>query len=150
MNKTVKLADLFPLIRENLDAGGVTSFTVHGKSMTPMLSDSVDSVRIIKPTKPLKKYDIIFYTRNDGSFILHRIVGIKNGSYICRGDNQVQNETVESDQIIAVVTEYTKNGEWKSMDSLSHIIYSRLWVNTVIFRWVTRKGISFFNRFRKK
>ena len=146
MNKSVKLSDLFPLIKEQLDAGGVASFPIHGKSMMPMLRDRIDSVRIAKPDSNPQKYDIIFYTREDGSFILHRIVGIKNGIYICRGDNQIQNELVNEKQVIAYVTEYTKNGKWKKIDSVTQKIYSRFWVNTVIFRWLTKKAISFFRR----
>ncbi len=149
MNKSVKLSDLFPLIKEQLDAGGVASFPIHGKSMMPMLRDRMDSVRIAKPDSKPKKYDIIFYTREDGSFILHRIVGIKNGIYICRGDNQIQNELVNEKQIIAYVTEYTKNGEWKKTDSVAQKLYSRFWVNTVMFRWLTKKAISFFRRLFK-
>ena len=145
---------MLPLIEEQLESGGVTVFKIHGTSMKPMMQDRADSVRIKKPTDDIKKYDIIFYRRNDGQFVLHRVVGIKNNDFICRGDNQIIDEfPVRHENIIGIVTDYTKNGEFKSMDSLSQKIYSRFWVNTVIFRKMKRKlfllGHSFKNKFKR-
>ena len=76
--KTVTLEEMYPLISEQLSCNGTVTFTIHGISMTPMLRDGTDSVRISKADTPLKKYDIPFYRRADGSFILHRIVKVKD------------------------------------------------------------------------
>ena len=115
--------------------------------MLPLLCDRKDSVRLVKPTLAPKKYDIIFYKRNDGNYILHRIVAIKNRSFVCRGDNQVDNEyPVNPESVIAIVSEYNRKGKWKSVDSLSHIIYSRFWVNTMILRKIKRKVFSIFKK----
>ncbi len=131
---------MFPLINEQLESGGSTSFAIHGTSMKPMMKDRVDSVRIVKPTNPPKKYDIIFYRRSDGQFVLHRIVGVKDGGFICRGDNQTVDEfPVPSESIIGIVTDYTKNGKWQKIDRFSQKCYSRFWVNTVGIRRIKRK-----------
>lgn len=131
---------MLPIINEQLDAGGNAVFAIHGTSMKPMMKDRIDSVRIKKPTDAPQKYDIIFYRRDDGHFVLHRIVGVKNGSYICRGDNQIVDEfPVKNENIIGIVTDYTKNGSFKSIDCLSQKIYSRFWVNTVAFRKLKRR-----------
>lgn len=147
MNREVSLKDLFPLIDEQLKEGGFTVFAVHGTSMQPFLKDRESKVRLEKPKEAPKKYDVIFYTRPDGSFILHRIVGIKDGGFVCRGDNQTENEfSVSFDRVIATVTQYDRKGIWRSMDGLSQRIFARFWVNTVLFRKITRKTISFLRR----
>lgn len=142
---------MLPLINEQLNAGGNAVFAIHGTSMKPMMKDRIDSVRIIKPTEAPKKYDIIFYQRDDGGFVLHRIIGVKDGSFICRGDNQIIDEyPVKSESIIGIVTDYTKNGVFKSMDCFSQKLYSRLWVNTVLFRKIKRKAFVYGHNLKKR
>lgn len=155
MNRKIWLEDIFPLISEQLNSGGSASFTIRGTSMRPMLKDGIDSVKIVKPTKPLKKYDIIFYRRDDGTFILHRIVGTKDGDYICRGDNQTESEfPVRSDSVIGIVSEYTKNGKTIDFDSLRQTVYSRFTVNTVLLkkflRIIISKARKIKNSFKKE
>ena len=135
MNRTITLEEIFPLIQEQLETGGSASFISHGTSMKPLLKNGENKITLIKPTKDPKKYDIIFYRRDDGRFILHRIVDIKDGCYVCRGDNQFQDEfPVTKDSIIAVLIEYTKNGKTKKIDSFSQKLYARFWVNTMTMR----------------
>lgn len=146
---------MFPIIEEQLNAGGSASFAIHGTSMLPLLKDRSDSVRIIKPRSKPRKYDIIFYRRKDGSFILHRIVRVKKDGFVCRGDNQTINEfPVTEEMIIGVVEAYTNNGKWIGVNSAKHIIYSRFRVNTNAFLRLTRKIAfkinKFRNRFRRK
>ncbi len=137
MNKIVSLSDLYPLIKEQLENGGSASFTIRGISMTPMLKNGVDSVRIVSPQFPLKKYQIPFYRRADGSFILHRVIKIKKDGYVCRGDHQfVKEYGVTDDMIIGVTEAYTHNGQWKNMTSFSQRVYSFFRVNSAPVRFL--------------
>lgn len=145
MNKQIALDEMFPIISETIENGGVASFTIHGTSMLPLLHDRIDKVWISKPKQKLKKYDIIFYRLENYGFILHRIVKVKKDGYICRGDNHTDNEPLlDPNRVIAVVTEYERNGRKYSVDSLGHKVYSRFWVNTMIVRKVQRKIKSIF------
>ncbi len=144
MNNRLSLNEIFPIIQEQLESGGSAVFTIHGVSMLPMLKDGESKIRIIKPTKKPKKYDIIFYRRANGQFVLHRIVGIRRNGFICRGDNQIENEfPVGKDTVIGILTGYTKNGKWIDFDSFSQFIYSRRVVNTVFYRrakhWIKKR-----------
>lgn len=137
MNKTVSLSELYPLIKEQLSNGGSASFTIRGVSMMPMLKNGIDSVRIVSPSLPLKKYDIPFYRRDDGSFILHRVVKVTGDGYVCRGDHQFVNEKNVTDGMIIGVTEaYTHNGKWLETDSLHQKLYSRFRVGSAPIRFV--------------
>lgn len=136
MNKTITLEEIFPLIKEQLESGGRAAFISHGTSMKPLLKDGENKITLIKPLEEPRKYDIIFYRRSDGKFILHRIVGVKKDGFVCRGDNQFQNEfPVTKEQIIAVLSEYTKNGKQKKINCFSQKLYARFWVNTM---WIRR------------
>ncbi len=150
MNKSFCFSEMLPIIEEQLDSGGSAVFAIHGTSMKPMMKDRIDSVRIIKPTE-IKKYDIIFYRRDDGTFVLHRVVGIKDGGFVCRGDNQIIDEfPVKPESVIGIVTDYTKKGEWVKFGSSRQTFYSRFWVNTVIFRKIKRKAFLFAHNIKKK
>ena len=147
MNKTIPLKDIFPLIEEQLNQGGFTVLTIHGTSMLPFLRDGADEVRLEKPKAPPKKYDVIFYRRQSGEFILHRITAVKKDGLACRGDNQLDTEyPVDAGDVIAVMTQYNRKGDWKPMDCLWQRAYAIIWVNTVIIRKIFRKAISLLRR----
>ncbi len=147
MNKEIRLEDIFPLISEQLNKGGSAVFTIHGTSMLPFLKDRSHSVKLEKPEASPKKYDIIFYRRDDGDFILHRIVGVKKEGFVCRGDNQVDNEfPVRFDSVIGVVTQYKRNRGWKHMSCFTQSCFAYFWVNTMFLRKIKRKLFSLCKR----
>ncbi len=104
--------DLIPLIDEKLKEDGKVIFTPKGTSMLPTIVGDVDTVSLVKPKFPLAKYSIPLYKRDDGSYVLHRVIGRKDGCYTMRGDNQYFEEKgIREDQIVGVVITYTHNGE---------------------------------------
>ena len=65
---------------------------VTGGSMTPFLHNG-DTVYLDLPNSPLKKGDIVLYTRENGRYILHRIKKVNSdGSFIMVGDAQQELE----------------------------------------------------------
>ena len=103
MSKDVRLDDLMPLIREQLDKDERVQLMPQGTSMLPMLRPGTDTVVLEKPREPLRKYDIALYCRADGKYILHRIVRVGE-TYTALGDNLVVLEKgIRKEQIIAVV-----------------------------------------------
>ena len=112
MSKMVSMDAMIPLIKEKLNEDGKVIFTPKGTSMLPTIVGEVDTVSLVKPKFPLAKYSIPLYRRDDGSFVLHRVIGRTNGCYVMRGDNQfVKEKGIREDQIIGVVLTYTHNGE---------------------------------------
>ena len=85
---SANLEELLPLIQEEIDSGGKVRFKPRGRSMLPFLKEGRDEVVLVKPPERLKKYEIPFYRRRDGGFVLHRVVGLaSDGTYIMCGDN---------------------------------------------------------------
>ncbi len=147
MNKEIRLEDIFPLIDEQLNLGGSAVFTIHGTSMQPFLMDRKHSVRLEKAVSMPKKYDVILYRRDNGDFILHRIVGVKDGGFVCRGDNQVDDEfPVAAERVIGIVTQFRRNDNWKNMDCFAQRCFAFFWVNTMILRKIKRKLFSLFKK----
>ena len=123
----VWLDQLFPLIQERLAAGESVQFTPRGISMRPMIEGGRDQVVLSPLPEKLKKYDLPFYRRDDGHFVLHRIVKVGE-TYTCVGDHQLIYEPgVRRDQMIALATGLYRKGRYYSLDSFGYKLYSRLW-----------------------
>lgn len=130
MNERVTMEQMSPLIAEMLELNGRVTMTVVGYSMQPMLYNRRDTVTLIRPTFPLKKYDIPLYKMDDGRYFLHRIIKCHpDGSYTCRGDNNWNVESPVFDrQIIGVVESFVRNGkETQVKGSFLYFLYSRTW-----------------------
>lgn len=99
--------------------------TIVGVSMYPLLRKRKDSVHIIKITKPLKKNDVILYQRNDGKYVLHRLISIKNNKYVFCGDNQWQKEYgITDNHIIGIMVGYYRKEKYKSVNSFAFKVYT--------------------------
>ncbi len=117
---------LEPIIRKKISDGGTVVIEPKGTSMLPLIRQGIDKVELSPFTKRLKKYDIIFYKRKDGKFVLHRIINVRKNDYILRGDNQTINEPgVTDDMIIAVVTAIIKDGKVIKTDDKEYMRYSK-------------------------
>jgi len=85
--------ELGPFIEESVKAGKKVKLTVTGDSMYPLFKSRVDTVVLdIPKNKKPGKYDIVFYKRDNGRYILHRILKEKNGAFVIAGDNEVKKE----------------------------------------------------------
>ena len=127
-----------PLIREALDSGQSVRFYPRGISMLPMLRQDIDSV-VLSPVKGrLKKYDLPLYRRDDGKYVLHRVIAVSD-TYTCMGDNQFQKEPgLTHQQMIALVTGFTRNGKEHSVEDLPYRFYCRFWYYSRPIRFVWR------------
>lgn len=124
---SVRLAQLLPLMQERLAAGESVQFTPKGTSMRPMIEGGRDQVVLSPLPEVLRKYDLPLYRRENGQFVLHRIVGVGE-TYTCVGDNQFDlEEGLRQDQMIALATGFYRKGKFHSVDGLGYRIYCRAW-----------------------
>lgn len=139
MEHQKKIADVFlmgALAEEALLRGDTVRLIVTGNSMYPTLHHKRDTV-LIAPASTVKKYDITFHKRQDGRYILHRVVGIhSDGTYRIAGDNEEKPEPpVKREQILGVVTEFTRWGKKYSVKGFWYGFYVRIWCLLMPFRW---------------
>jgi len=124
----VGMEALSPLLEEVVRTGGTVEITVTGNSMLPMLRNRKSRVRL-SAADAVQIGDVPLYRRENGAYILHRIVGTENGKYICCGDHQWKLEKgIGHDQIVAVMTHFSKGNRWVSCRNPLYRCYWKIWL----------------------
>ena len=132
--RKINLEDLIPLIEEKLKEGNEVLFSPSGTSMLPSLKAGRDTVVLTTPKSRLKKYDIALYRRENGQYVLHRVIGVGD-SYTFIGDAQLECErNIKEEQIIALCTAYLRGGVRVELSSFRCRAFARLWHYTLPFR----------------
>lgn len=140
------MAAISPLIEEILAAGGTAEITVTGNSMYPMLKHRRSQVRLAAPGD-IRIGDIPLYRRDNGAYILHRIVGMEGEVCTCCGDHQWHMEKgIRTEQILAVVTGFKRENRWVSCENPIYRLYWRLWVGIRPLRRLVFGGIRRIKR----
>ncbi len=139
LEQDVSLHEVMPMIRSCLERGQTVTFRPRGTSMLPMLRHGKDRVTLSPATEKLKKYDLPLYQRDDGCFVLHRVLKAEE-TYTCIGDNQFSYEAgIRPDQIIALVTAFERDGKRYRVDQWQYKLYCRYWHYTRLPRRALRK-----------
>ena len=125
---TVPMDSLAQLIMLQLEKNKRANLTVTGCSMMPMLRHRKDQVVLIPLAGNCKPGDIILYRRENGRYVLHRIIRLIENGYICCGDNQAEEEIVMHDQLIAIVNSFIRNGKTYTVDDFWYRAYTLVWV----------------------
>ena len=113
-------------MKEQIDSGKTVVFSPDGTSMLPLIRPNIDRVMLKKAPEKLKKYDLPLYLREDGKFVLHRVVGVKEGGYTMCGDNQFEREYgVKNEQILALACGVYRENEFLPFDDKSYIKYCK-------------------------
>lgn len=117
MREQIELDELYPLMCEVIENGGTFRFYPRGVSMQPLLYQGKDSVELGK-AGDVKIGDAVFYRRDNGQFVLHRIVGVHKGLYSMCGDNQFHavEYGIRPDQILFKLVGYYKGDEYHSTE----------------------------------
>jgi len=139
-----ELSELWPIMEEKIMSGGKVKFHPKGTSMLPLLRQGIDSVELTKAPETLKKYDIPLYKRENGQFVLHRVVKVTKNGYVMCGDNQcVYEKYIQNDQILAVASGIYKGDKYISCMDKEYIRYSK----KQVFKKHIRSYLSKIKRF---
>ena len=148
MARMVDTTQYLDMVRELLaDGKTAVPVPVAGSSMHPFLHHG-DTVYLDIPTTPLKRGDIVLYSRPGGRYILHRIIKVNpDGSYIMMGDAQQEREWIESDAFIyARVTTALHKGKPMTPKSLRWKIFATAWMWVIPFRRKIVRFVTFINK----
>lgn len=150
--KTVRvpMESLVEVILLQLQTGENANLTVTGCSMMPMLRQYRDTVQLKPIDGMLRPGDIALYRRDNGRYILHRAIRLTAEGYLFCGDNQAELEPVRQDQLIALVSGYTKNGKKHNLDAMPYRLYRFVLVKLFGLRkyyiWLRRRAGRLRNR----
>ena len=104
MTRVVDTREYLDVLRGLTEEGKEVSLLISGSSMSPFLIHARDYVYFRKPDRELKKGDIVFFQRDSGQYVMHRICRVKEDGYYLVGDGQTQVEgPIRRDQIFGLI-----------------------------------------------
>jgi hypothetical protein len=133
-----------------LERDGFLVSKTNGESMRPLFRQNRDLVTVRPKNGRLKKYDVPLYRNHKGGYLLHRIIRVTDTGYIIRGDNTYVKEVVPEEDIVGVLTEFTRKNKHYTVENKGYKLYSRVWNFLYPLRSVTRKPRDKFRNFRRK
>lgn len=117
--------------------------------MNPFLVHGRDSACFKKPDRALKKGDMVFYQRENGQFVMHRIVGISPSGCDLLGDAQTQVERgVRREQIFGLVTRVRRKGRWLEPGHFWWFFFEKIWIHLIPLRRVILRLYTLLRRGR--
>lgn len=135
---------------ESLQRFGVLIYGNRGDSMCPLIREGRDKVVISpKPQGRLSKYDVPLYRRDDGKYVLHRIMKVRKNDYLICGDNRYYlEEGIDDHHIIGVMTGIIRNGETLRVSDSRYRLYVVVWCWRIPFliRRIALKARSFLRK----
>ena len=146
MRDFVDLAELYPLIKEVIENGGEFRLYPRGTSMEPMLHQGDDSVMLGK-ADDIAEGDVLFYKRQNGSFVIHRLIEKRNGTFTMCGDHQVGLEYgVKPSQVLGKVVGFYKGDVYHSITEPEYLEYTKKQISRFPFY---RKNPNIYSFLRK-
>lgn len=147
LDHMISAEELLPLIRERLAAGQIIQYLpFRGVSMLPLLRQGLDAVELSPLPEKLRKYDLPVYQYPSGKVVMHRVVGVKEGCYVCLGDNTYEYEYIRPEQLIALVSAVRRGEKRIPVTNPGYRLYSRFWVAVYPMRKIL---IRLKNRLRR-
>ena len=126
---------LIPELLALLEQTDSVPLTISGNSMTPFLAHGRDTVFLSKVTRPLKKGDMIFYRRQNGQYVLHRICRVHPDSFDLVGDAQTYIETgIRPEQVLAVVNTVRRKGRLLEKGHFWWDFFEMFWLRIIPLR----------------
>lgn len=132
------------MLRDLVNEGKECRLLISGSSMAPFLVHERDSIVFSKPDRELRRGDMVFYQRDNGQYVMHRILKVKpEGLYII-GDAQTEVEgPVKPEQVFALVTKVNRKGKWVGPGNFWWWFFSTVWLRLFPIRRLILKLYPF-------
>jgi signal peptidase I len=150
MSKLVPLksSDFFPLINMVFANGQTARITVTGQSMFPFLREGVDSVELSPVDyQGIFKGDIVLVQRDNGEYVLHRVIRKCFDVFYILGDGQIIIEgPIRSRRLLAKVKTVWRHERKIDCSRRTWRFLSQVWVYAFPFRRVFIKMHTLLKR----
>lgn len=134
--KLIDTAEYVSMLRELTEEGKEVSMLISGSSMSPFLIHQRDMIYFKKPDRKLKRGDMVFYQRDNGRFVMHRIWKVKTDGYYIVGDAQKEIEgPVREEQIFALITKVKRKEKWMGPGDFWWEFFEHIWLRLIPVRW---------------
>lgn len=138
--KVVDTREYVSMLRELTEEGKEVSMVISGSSMSPFLIHARDLICFKKPDRELRRGDMVFYQRDSGQYVMHRICKVRPEGYYIVGDAQKEIEgPVRRDQIFALITKVRRKGKWMEPGDFWWEFFARVWIRMIPIRqWIVQ------------
>lgn len=115
-------------LEEIIERDGRLVYTNVGDSMRPLIRQDRDILIIEKQRGRLKKYDVPLYRRDNGQYVLHRILKVRQNDYVICGDNRYGRKYGITDrQIVGVLPAVVRDGREIPVTDWRYRVYVHVW-----------------------
>lgn len=147
--KTINTREYVGLLKQLVEEGETVSMRIVGSSMSPFLIHDRDLITFKAPERELKKGDMVFFQRESGQYVMHRIYAVKPDGYYMVGDAQAEIEgPIRREQIFAVIIKVRRKGKWMEPGDFWWNFFERVWINIIPLRKVVTVFYSLVYKLR--
>ena len=151
MTRVVDTKEYLDVLRGLTEEGKEVSLLISGSSMAPFLIHARDYVYFRKPDRELKKGDIVFFQRDSGQYVMHRICQVKEDGYYLVGDGQTQVEgPIRRDQIFGLIYCVRRKGRKIQPGDFWWEFFAHVWIVFRPVRPVLMRLYGFLSRLRRQ
>lgn len=147
--KTINTREYVGLLKQLVEEGETVSMRIVGSSMSPFLIHDRDLITFKAPERELKKGDMVFFQRESGQYVMHRIYAVKPDGYYMVGDAQAEIEgPISREQIFAVIIKVRRKDKWMEPGDFWWNFFERVWINIIPLRKVVTVFYSLVYKLR--
>lgn len=141
--RVVDTNEYVSVLRELAEEGRVVTMVIAGSSMSPFLCHNRDYIYFTRPDRELRRGDMVFYQRDTGQYVMHRIYKKKTDGYYMVGDAQTQIEgPLRRDQIFALIIKVKRKGKIIRPGNFWWEFFEHVWIRIIPLRKVIEKVYS--------
>ena len=144
--RVVDTNEYVSVLRELAEEGRVVSMLIAGSSMSPFLCHNRDYIYFTRPDRELRRGDMVFYQRDAGQYVMHRIYKRNEEGYYMVGDAQTQIEgPLRRDQIFALIIQVKRKGKIIRPGDFWWEFFEHVWIRIIPLRKIMVKiaaGVS--------
>ena len=138
--RQVDIHEYLPVLIDIINQGKDVSLIVSGSSMAPFLCHHRDTIIISKPDSKFKKGMMVFYTRDNGQYVMHRIHHIKNDDLYIVGDNQIEKEgPIKQEKVFGVIHKVIRKGKILTHGDFWWEFFEHVWIRIIPLRRILVK-----------
>ena len=127
--RVVDTREYVSILRGIAEEGKVVSLRIAGSSMSPFLCHERDWIYFTRPDRALRRGDMVFYQRDTGQYVMHRIYQIRGEEYYMLGDAQTCVEgPLRREQIFALIVQVKRKGKILRPGNFWWEFFGRVWI----------------------
>ena len=148
--RQVDTREYVSVLREIAEEGKVVPMLISGSSMSPFLCHNRDYIYFTRPERELRRGDMVFYRRDSGQYVMHRIYRVKPEGYYMTGDAQTQIEgPLRREQIFALIVQVKRKGKVIRPGDFWWEFFEHVWIRIVPARRAVTALYSFLKGKRR-